>query len=143
MLTGRIRGLISGPLAKEFGRYFASGVVALSVDLALYIALTELAGWHYLASASAAFCAGLATLYLFSVFWVFRVRRLERRTHEFLLFASIGVVGLALTAGVLYFLTDFIGLDYRASKVAAVGVVFMFNFVSRKLLLFRGKPAHP
>ena len=127
--------LISGTLAGEFARYFVSGLLALGVDFALYVSLTEMANWHYLASAAVAFCAGLTTVYLLSVFWVFRVRRLARRLHEFLLFAGIGLVGLALTIGVLFVLTSIVGLDYRASKVAAVG--FMFNFTCRKLLLFR------
>ena len=142
-LEARARRLISDPIAGEFARYFAAGLVALCVDFALYVGLTELAGWHYLFSATAAFCVGLTTVYLFSVFWVFRERRFKRRSHEFLLFAAIGVIGLALTAGVLYVLTDSLGLDYRVSKIAAVGLVFMFNFVCRKLFLFRTAPVVP
>ena len=136
-LDARMRALIASPLAAEFTRYFASGLIALCVDFSLYVALSELAGWHYLASAAAAFGAGLTTVYLFSVFWVFRQRRFEHRSHEFLLFAAIGIVGLALTTVVLYMLTDIVGLDYRISKIGSVGIVFIFNFGCRKFLLFR------
>lgn len=127
----------SASFAGEFARYFISGLLALGVDLALYVSLTELADWHYLASASVAFCAGLVTIYLLSIFWVFRERRVTRRLHEFLFFAVIGIAGLGLTTGVLYGLTEVFGLDYRASKVGAVGLVFLFNFSCRKILLFR------
>jgi putative flippase GtrA len=129
--------MLPASLAGEFARYFAAGLVALAVDFSLYVALTEIGGWHYLLSATAAFCAGLLTVYLFSVLWVFRDRRMARPWHEFLVFSAIGIAGLALTAAVLYALTDFLGLDYRASKVAAAGAVFLFNFGCRKFFLFR------
>jgi putative flippase GtrA len=136
-VSPRLRALLGHSLSGEFARYFASGLVALAVDFSLYVCLTEFAGWHYLASAVAAFCAGLATVYLFSISWVFRHRRVGRVAHEFLLFAAIGLAGLALTGGILYTLTDIAGLDYRLSKVAAAALVFLFNFGSRKFLLFR------
>ncbi len=136
-LEARMRALVSHSLAGEFARYFAAGLVALGVDFSLYVALTEISGWHYLASATAAFCTGLATIYFFSILWVFRERRVERSRHEFALFAAIGIAGLTLTAGVLYVLTDFLDLDYRISKIAAAALVFVFNFGCRKYFLFR------
>ena len=129
--------LAAHSLAGEFARYFAAGLVALGVDFSLYIALTELAGWHYLVSATAAFCAGLGTVYFFSILWVFRERRAERKAREFALFAAIGIAGLALTAAVIYALTEFSGLDYRLSKIASAALVFVFNFGCRKYFLFR------
>lgn len=132
----RLRLLASTTLAGEFARYFASGLVALAVDFVLYVGLTELAGWHYLMSATAAFCAGLATVYLFSIFWVFRERRLRRTSHEFAVFAAIGIAGLGLTACALFLLVDILGIDYRVSKIVAAALVFLFNFGCRKFFLF-------
>ena len=129
--------MLSHSIAGEFARYFAAGLFALCVDFGLYVAFTEVLGWHYLASATVAFCAGLATIYLLSIGWVFRQRRVARNVHEFALFAGIGAVGLLLTAIVLYVLTDVLGLDYRVSKIASAAVVFMFNFGCRKYFLFR------
>jgi putative flippase GtrA len=124
-------------LIGEFLRYFVGGLVALAVDFSLYVLLTEYAGWHYLASAAFAFCAGLSTIYVFSVRWVFKARRLESGAREFAAFAAIGAVGLALTVVIVYILTDLAGLDYRLSKVVSTAMVFLFNFGSRKFLLFR------
>lgn len=136
-LGERARAVASHSLTGEFARYFAAGLVALGIDFTLYVALTELAGWHYLVSATVAFCAGLATVYFFSIFWVFRARSSGPGSREFLLFSIIGIVGLALTAAVLYALTDLLGLDYRLSKIAAAALVFLFNFGCRKFFLFR------
>ena len=136
-LEERVRAAAAHSLAGEFARYFASGLLALGIDFSLYVALTELAGWHYLVSAIVAFCAGLATVYFFSIFWVFRERSIGPGSREFLLFSAIGLVGLALTAAVLYTLTDVLGLDYRLSKIASAALVFLFNFGCRKFFLFR------
>lgn len=136
-LGARIAALFAHSLAGEFARYFAAGLIALVVDFFLYVLLTEAAGWHYLASATLAFCAGLGTIYLFSVRWVFRARPARRSGREFALFTAIGIVGLGLTYAVLYGLTDGLGLDYRLSKIASAGVVFVFNFGCRKFFLFR------
>lgn len=136
-LGERVRAAASHSLAGEFARYFAAGLLALGIDFTLYVALTELAGWHYLVSAIVAFCAGLATVYFFSIFWIFRDRSIGPGSREFLLFSAIGIVGLALTAAVLYALTDILGLDYRLSKIASAALVFMFNFGCRKFFLFR------
>lgn len=131
------RGLMSHSITGEFARYFAAGLLALCIDFSLYVALTEVLGWHYLASATVAFCAGLATIYVLSVRWIFRKRSVERGVHEFALFAVIGAVGLLLTAIILYALTDVLGIDYRLSKIASAAMVFLFNFGCRKYFLFR------
>jgi len=138
-----LRNIVSGPLAAEFVRYFFAGLVALGVDFTLYVALTELAGWHYLVSASVGFCAGLGMIYVLSILWIFRARRLARKSHEFFFFAVIGVLGLGLTYAVLYSLTEFLGIDYRVSKVFAAGAIFVFNFGCRKYYLFRAGPSGP
>lgn len=128
-------------LGREFLRYFAASAAGLAVDFGLYVGLTQGLGLHYLQSAAAGFCAGVLTVYTLSVLWVFSERRLSSGWQEFALFALIGLAGLALTELVLYACTELVGIDYRLSKVVAAGLVFMFNFGCRKLLLFTsGRP---
>lgn len=117
--------------------------MGLAVDFGLYVGLTELAGWHYLLSAAAGFCAGASTVYALSVAWVFSERRFRRSDHEFIIFVSIGILGLGLTELVLYACTDLSGLDYRMSKVVAAAIVFLFNFSLRKLVLFSRSTVWP
>ena len=126
--------------AAEFLRYFAASAAALAVDFGIYVGLTELAGWHYLLSGAAGFCSGAITLYALSIAWVFSERRFRRIGWEFTIFLTIGIIGLILTELMLYVCTDLSGLDYRLSKVVAAGIVFMFNFSLRKLILF-SKPS--
>ena len=126
-------------LMAEFGRYFLASAVGLSVDFGLLFVLTEFAGFHYLASATISFLAGLTTVYFLSVKWVFKARQISSPKIEFLIFAFIGVVGLILNNLGLWILTDLAGIYYLLSKVAVTGGVFMWNFGARKMLLFRLK----
>jgi putative flippase GtrA len=125
-------------VAGELSRYLVVALVALAADFGVLVGMREIAGWHYLASAAAGFAFGLTTSYLLSVAWVFSHRIVHNRLAEFTLFAMIGLTGVMMTEAILYCGTDLCRLDYRVSKIMAVGCVFVWNFGARKLILFRG-----
>lgn len=117
-------------------RYTFVGGAAFVVDFGLMVALTELCGLYYLASASLSFIAGLLVNYFISKVWVFRTSRVKQKGLEFLAFALIGVVGLGLNALLLKLITEGIGLHYTLSKIITAVLVYLYNFLARKYLLF-------
>jgi len=117
-------------------RYGFVGGVAFVADYGLLYVLTEFAGVQYLVSAALAFVAGLTVNYLLSNLIVFKAHRLESRLAEFLVFAVIGVVGLALNEAIMYCCSDIIGMHYMVSKLISTVTVFFWNFFARKLILF-------
>ena len=128
----RLRGI-----AREGARYLGASALALAVDLGAYSGLIRLAGLHYLVAAPIGFALGLAAIYFLSVRWVFRHRRLQDNAHaEFVLFALLGIAGLAINEGVIYAGVEWLSLGFEPAKLVSAGVVFCFNFGSRKLLLF-------
>jgi putative flippase GtrA len=126
-------------VAKEWLRYVAAGLLALVVDFGTYVGLIRLAGVHYLIAAPIGFALGLAIVYLLSVRWVFGYRRLADRRAEFALFALVGMVGMALNQGIIYTALQWMPGSYEIAKLISAGMVFCFNFISRKLLLFTRK----
>lgn len=124
---------------KEFLRYLCASVVALLIDYGTLYSLTELLSLHYLLSASVAFAAGLITIYMLSIAWVFDTRKMENSVLEFVLFLSIGMAGLLLNALIMFVATDWIGLHYLFSKAASTGFVFLFNYFLRSRFLFNKK----
>lgn len=117
-------------------RYLGASALALGVDTATLGGLVYFAGVHYLLAAPLGFAAGLGLIYLLSVRWVFADRRLFDRRIEFTVFALIGLAGMAINELVLYIGVDRFGLSPVQAKVPSAAVVFCFNFVARKLLLF-------
>jgi len=121
-------------------RYAFVGGLAFAVDFVSLYVLTDWLGVYYLRSAALAFLLGLTTNYLLSVFWVFQKRTFQNRLVEYLIFGVLGVLGLALNQGLMYFLTEDVRCHYLFSKVVATGLVFVWNFGSRKLILFHYAP---
>lgn len=135
-------GAVLSRLGEEFCRYVVVSAGGLIVDLSLLIWFTEVVGLPYLWSAAIGFVVGAGVVYLLSVNWVFRYRRLRNKpAAELSLFLAIGVVGLALNEVVLFAVTEGFGVHYLASKIFAVGTVFMWNYGARKCLLFKRGPA--
>ena len=123
-------------LFSEFIRYVIVGGSAFVVDFTALFLLTHFVGLHYLLSASTSFLLGLAFTYALSVLWIFEFRAIDNRKHEFMIFAGIGIAGLALNNLVMYLLTDLAGIHYLVSKIVAAGAILIFNFTSRRTLLF-------
>jgi len=127
----RLRGL-----AHEGARYLGASALALAVDSGTFIGLHRLADLDYRIAAPIGFSLGLATIYALSIRWVFGHRRLKDVRAEFVLFAALGLVGLVLNQAIITIGMEFLNLSDWMSKIASAGVVFCFNFGSRKLLLF-------
>lgn len=120
----------------EFRRYlFASGL-AFVVDFGTLFLLTHYAGLHYLKAAAISFSLGLVSIYLLSVTWVFKTRRLADPRSEFLVFSLVGIGGLGINELSMYLLTGILGVYYLAAKVMSVFVVFSWNYGARKSTLF-------
>ena len=132
--------LFKAPTESTFIQLFRYGFVgglAFLVDYGTMVLLTEFAGMHYLLAATISFILGLITNYLLSITWVFNQHKLNNRWVEFLLFAFIGVVGLGLNDAIMFLCTERCGIHYTLSKIIATAIVFFWNFLARKLILFK------
>jgi putative flippase GtrA len=127
------------PRTVLFGELFKYGIasaVAFVVDFTTLVILTEILGLHYLTGAAVGFAAGIAVAYVLSIRWVFARRSTPNAARESALFLFIGIAGLGLNLLLMWTTTDMFGLHYQLSKLLSTGVVFLFNFGLRKLLLF-------
>ncbi|MDD4311077.1 MAG: GtrA family protein [Eubacteriales bacterium] len=119
--------------AIKYGLAAFGGFVA---DYAILILLKEWVGLHYLIAVPIAFLAGIAVNYLIGIWLVFRRGSLPLG-KELLLFVVISLVALAITEGSMYLLTGLMRVDYRISRLISGVVTYLFNFFSRRFLLYR------
>jgi dolichol-phosphate mannosyltransferase len=84
--------------------------------------LTEQAHVHYLLSSIVATETTILSNFLLNYVWTFAAIRNQQPVHRSLIkFNLISIGGLLLTVGLLFLLTDVVGLPYLLSNVLAIG----------------------
>lgn len=111
-------------------------VVALFFDFGLLIVFKQVFGINYLVAATMSFLVGVVVNYALSVLWVFANHKLSSRHAEMFLFLLINIIGLGLNLAIIAILVERFSVDYRIGKVVSTVVVFFWNFIIRKKLLY-------
>ncbi len=136
----------------EFLRYAVVGGVAALVDMGvnyamLYFVLSASPSDTpaVVASVAVGFLAGLAVNFVLANYFVFRTAEQRARGQTagaFAIYVLVGAVGLGLSTGLTVLGTRFIGEEgiwYILLNCVVKGIVLVWNYVGRKLLVYRGK----
>lgn len=136
-----LKGIFITPTKNGFlqlFRYLFVGGIATVVDWGVLFGMTEVFAVHEMVSAVFGFTAGLIANYLLSKLLVFSAN--EAKTGgfvEFLGYAIIGIIGLGITELIMLLGGFFPAVHYMLSKAAATVVVLVWNYLARKLLLYK------
>lgn len=119
----------------QFCRYLIVGGFSFIAD-ALVLRLCEKGlGMHYLAAAALGFLFGVTVNYILSGLLAFAGKKARvGKTAELAIFLAISVMGLGLTELLMWLFTDLGGFHYMVSKVIAAAIVFLWNFLAKKVL---------
>ena len=117
-------------------RSLVVSAVALIVDFGTLIVLKQKFGIYYLLAATISFCLGILVNYALSVKWVFAYRQLTSRTHEFIVFVIITAAGLLFNLLIIAGMVELLKVDYRVGKAVSTIIVFFWNFLARKKILY-------
>ncbi|MBP1677501.1 MAG: polysaccharide synthesis protein GtrA [Bacteroidetes bacterium] len=129
----------TGNLYIQLLRYIVAGGIAFAIDVAILWLLTEHLHIYYLVSSTISFIIGLITSYLISILWVFDEKRIKNKTIEIIIFGIIGGVGLILTSFFMWLFTSVLLFYYLYSKIITTVIVFIWNFIAKKKILFTKK----
>lgn len=122
----------------QFFRYLFASVAALAVDVGAFVAMLE-ASVNAMAASALSYSLGIIAHWFISSRTVFgdNVRaKGDGRTVQKALFVTSALAGLALTA-IIVGLGDYLAIDPRIAKLAAIGVSFIVTWVLRKNIVFR------
>jgi len=122
----------------QFVRYGIVGGIAAVVNIGMLYVFTEFLGLHYIFSNILAFTLGLITNYILSVRYVFSKERKKDKKFEFIVHVMIGIIGLCLDTLLVYLFTDKVDLYYMTSKIISTAIVFVYNFIARKMFHLTG-----
>ena len=134
-------------LIHEFLRYVLVGGMAFLVDFGV-LYLTKTLFFSYmghtgiLLAAALGFTAGLIFNYIFSLLFVFKQideNAKRRKIRSFVLFVAIGIIGLLITELCMYAGVYMFGQKwYLVVKIFTAGIVLLWNYAGRKVLIFKG-----
>ena len=124
----------------QFFRYLFVGGLAAIVDLAASSIAVRVFGIYEVYAIIISFILGLSVNYILSSLWIFRHRKIEKQSYDFIAFAIIGIIGLLMKAGIVWFLTEVPEWMIEFSNSIAIVLVFIWNFLARKYLLYNKKP---
>ena len=139
-------------LIMEFLRYVIVGGVSALVDMGVnYAMLFYILGGTkddkglVAASVAAGFVVGLTVNFILSNIFVFKSdeqREKGKTARGFLIYVAVGVIGFGLTELLTLLGTLVIGdsgIWYLALTCFVKGVVLVWNYVGRKIFVYRGK----
>ena len=111
-------------------------MVAAVVNFGFLVLLVEAIRMKPELAAVVSYLVGGAVHYLLFSKWVFPTAA-NNAAVGFTFFTLLSLVGLGITWACMLLLHGYWGLHYALAKCVALGLAFCWNFISRKVLLFR------
>ena len=127
----------------RFLRFLSVGALGTLIDFGLLTVL-KLVGLPTLAANSLSFTAGVINNYVLNRHWTFADAHKSSWAAQFVQFALVSAVGLALNNTIMLLLESPLGAligqpdwGYVPAKVIATGVVVFWNYFANRLWTFR------
>jgi len=138
--TARAATRVSSSLRKrsnweQLAKFCVVGAAGYVVNLAVYTALLELAGLHYLPAAIGSFLVAVTSNYTWNRIWTFRGQR-GHVAYQGLRFLVVSTMALGANLLVLHLLVQS-GVGEIPAQAIAIVLVTPLNFVGNKLWSFR------
>jgi putative flippase GtrA len=146
LYSNKKSGMVASILP-EFMRYSLVSGAALIIDFTvLYVTRTyiffAMDTTGILLATTCGFVSGLAFNYIFSLIFVFKEideNVKKHKVHSFIVFAIIGISGLCITELFMFIGVKLLGnYFYLIIKIITAGFVLFWNYIARKILIFKG-----
>jgi putative flippase GtrA len=132
-------GFFSKTIINEGLKYILVGGLCTIIDFILLYILTEDVGLSYLPSSIISFITGTVLNYFLCTIWIFKIRVVKKRRHEFLYYILISGIGLLINTLAIWGFTEILNIYYMISKLLATLITFWWNFGARKYFLHSNK----
>ncbi|MCD7728860.1 MAG: GtrA family protein [Clostridia bacterium] len=90
-------------------------------------------------STGVGFVFGLFVNYLLSIIFVFDEKGNSKTGKGFVVFALLSAVGLFIHVFGMWLFVDIVGWNYWIIKIMFTAIVLVYNYVTRKLIIFNKK----
>lgn len=120
---------------KELFLYGIIGAFCASLDFCIYTLAIKAVGEEYLLFCnSLGVVCGIVTSFTLNRQFNFKVK--DKTGQRFLVFLGVGLLGLLVSSGMLYYLVTVLGYNELISKLATIAVVSILQFLLNKAITF-------
>ena len=117
-------------------KFCVVGFSGMLIDFGTTWLLKEKAGVNKYIANSTGFILAASSNYIWNRVWTFQSNN-DQIAVEYFSFIFISLAGLAINNFVIYILNDRLRINFYISKLLAIGVVTIWNFVMNFIFTFR------
>lgn len=134
--------LLTGDGIKQFISYFGVGGAAALVEWGIFFLLVYLFNTPYLVATVLAFIVSTSVNWILGRMFAFKNSNFKgKKTQELILVFVVSAIGLVFNMILMYLFVSVLGMNSNirktVSKVLSTGIVFFWNFLSRKYLIYK------
>lgn len=129
---------MSAQTLRQLSRYSVIGATGVAIDICLFLLLHYTLGVDKQVANFLSITVAIVNNFWLNTLFTFDVR--DRLLMRFVLFYSVGALGIALTAIMLWLLVDIAGWNAAVAKAASLPVVLVVQFALNRSISFRSHP---
>lgn len=118
-------------------RYLIAGGIAFLINIVVLYALTDILHIYYMISTVGAFLVAFGVSFVLQKFWTFRDHSRDQLHVQLPLYLGMQVANLALNAGLMYALVEFLHIWYILSQTIITTVLAAVVYFVNKLYIFK------
>lgn len=127
---------------KQFFSYFCVGGISALVEWILFFLLEYFLNLQYLLAVFISFLFSTTVNYFLGRTFTFKSSSYEnKKLSEFLFVFGVSALGLFFNFILMYIFVDIVGMNTNllktVAKICSTGIVFLWNFLSRKFLIYK------
>lgn len=138
-----MKNLLSNPSVRQFMSYFCVGGISSVVEWVLFSLFANVLNIQYLLATVCAVIFSTTVNWFLGRRFTFKENKrfADKAGQEMLIIFAVAGVGLLFNLALMWLFVDVFGLATDLlkvlSKMAATAIVFMYNFLIRKLVIYR------
>lgn len=122
-------------LINQIFRFGIVGVISFLIDYSIFWILHDQMSVYYLFANACSFSISVIVNYILNLKFVFQSSENSNKTKEFITYIILNIIGLGFNQLIMKVCVGYLRITPMISKIIATGIVMIYNFISRKILI--------
>lgn len=131
----RTKKKIMKNLINQIVKFGLVGIISFLIDYGVFWFLHNVIGIYYLFANACSFSVSVIVNYILNLKYVFISSEDANKRKEFFIYIVLNIIGLGFNQLIMKLCVDFVKIAPLIAKIIATGVVMIYNFISRKILI--------